>query len=145
MKPCNGCTACCFLLEIPSLEKAVNSPCAHCTGAGCKIYGRHPAECVEFNCLWRSSPVMGEDLRPDRCGVMFDLYLPEKMVIGNTTEQEAWLSGQPMKLIKRMVADGFVVWIIDGSNRHLLLPEGVTEAEGYAKAQAAWKRTYGGA
>lgn len=86
---------------------------------------------------------MGEDLRPDKCGVMFDLYYQERMVIAVAAEHDAWRYGQPFKLIERIVRDGFVVWVMDGSDRHLMLPEGVTEAEGHARAHAAWRRTYG--
>lgn len=74
---CGSCTVCC---RVPSLEsnlvsKPAGAMCNHCDGSGCKIYFARPTECKKFSCLWLDSQsrndVMGPELRPDRCGVMF--------------------------------------------------------------------------
>lgn len=143
MKPCNGCTLCCDLLEVKPLEKAANQACAHCeVGVGCKIYDRRPPVCGTFDCLWRASPVMDEEMRPDRLGMMFEAYRPERLVVVIVTDGD-WTNGKAKKLLTRIAQDGYVVWIMVGKDRHLLLPPGVPEAEGHERAQTAWRRKHG--
>jgi hypothetical protein len=130
------------LLAIPSIAKPVGAPCAHCAG-GCMIYSMRPQECVEFQCLWSQTPVLDEALRPDRCGVMYELYAEDQLVIANALRENAWQHGRPVQLLARMTADGYVVWIMDGAHRHLFLPSGVSKAEALARTQRAWRRMHG--
>jgi len=52
MAECGGCTACCTVLGVKSLNKSDFSPCDHCTGKGCGIYSIRPKECQTYQCLW---------------------------------------------------------------------------------------------
>src|SRR5262249_40538218 len=52
--------------------------CQHCdVGKGCRIYDQRPKLCADFACLWLQSHQrpgekgMADDLRPDRCKVVF--------------------------------------------------------------------------
>jgi hypothetical protein len=48
--------------------------CQHCNiGKGCGIYEERPESCRVFECLWLQDKrgKLGDDLRPDRCKVMF--------------------------------------------------------------------------
>ncbi len=145
MKSCDGCTLCCELLEIADIVKPSWQKCPYDGGGKCTIYGRHPVGCRRFNCLWLQSEVLGEDLRPDRCGVVFEVDREVKMVIA-TTRSDNWREGEPAKLITRMLIDGFVVWAIvnkDGAiERNLLLPEGVNQEQALDRARGMWRKTW---
>jgi len=71
MDKCGGCTACCTILGVKSLNKLDFSPCAHCTGEGCGIYSTRPKECHTYQCLWLIGNGMPEH-RPDRLGVILE-------------------------------------------------------------------------
>jgi len=42
----------------------------HCTGTGCGIYETRSKLCQRFFCAWHQLPMLGEDWRPDKSGVM---------------------------------------------------------------------------
>ena len=71
MKSCGNCTLCCLLLPIPEVNSNPNELCSHCND-GCNIYETRPQSCRDFKCDWLLTPEMGEDLRPDRCNVIFE-------------------------------------------------------------------------
>ena len=63
------------------IAKAKGELCRLCLeGVGCSAYAARPASCVGYNCLWRQCSGMGEELRPDRCGVIFDAGQPNTPV-----------------------------------------------------------------
>lgn len=70
MRPCDGCTACCYVLGIEELKKPPNALCPNMQAAGCGIYETRPASCSGFNCLWRLKQMSEKD-RPDVLGVVF--------------------------------------------------------------------------
>jgi hypothetical protein len=73
---CGGCTMCCKVLKIdvPELKKLAAVSCDHChEGAGCKIYENRPQVCRGWYCGWRRMEYLGDDWRPDRCGVLIDI------------------------------------------------------------------------
>ena len=72
-RECGECTACCKFLEIPELNKPVDVLCQHCTGHSCGIYESRPAVCRGWYCVWRVEKELSDDVRPDKCGVMFSL------------------------------------------------------------------------
>jgi hypothetical protein len=64
-RSCEGCTLCCKLLNIASLDKPRLVWCQHCEiGVGCRIYERRPRECQDFYCTYRVSPELGEEWKP---------------------------------------------------------------------------------
>lgn len=69
MNHCNGCTACCSVLEIKELSKPANTTCSSCTGKGCGVYDTRPETCKNFKCAYLNSD-WPENLRPDKCGVI---------------------------------------------------------------------------
>ena len=110
---------------------------------GCAIYEDRPAECQAIECLWRFGN-LADRMRPDRCGVMFELLKPEKTVLANVDvfRPDAWKRGTVHNLIKRMTKDGYSVWIVVGAQRHLLLPEGQTEERSLVQLKEAWRRKW---
>ena len=70
-RACGACTLCCRVLEIQELAKPADVSCNHIVaGRGCAIYGRHPASCRTFACLWLESTLVPEASRPDRSRVV---------------------------------------------------------------------------
>jgi hypothetical protein len=97
--------------------------------------------------MWTTNIVMGEELRPDRCKVVFDqAYLPERTVVANVDQDRpnAWQKGEVTKLLTQMVRDGFTVWVMVGSDRHVLLPEGETQGSALLRANQARERVTNG-
>lgn len=78
-RPCGGCTMCCKLPAAPpSTQLPEGKPagvwCQHCDkGKGCRIYADRPQGCRDFMCLWKVMPDFPEELRPDKCKVMWQL------------------------------------------------------------------------
>jgi hypothetical protein len=70
-KVCGECTACCYALAIPEIDKPRGQWCEYCWAGGCRIYPVRPRQCRQFDCAWLQTNAH-EDLRPDRCGVVFE-------------------------------------------------------------------------
>ena len=139
MKNCGDCHECCHLPAIKPLVKEDFKTCGNlCKHDGCTIYKDRPIPCRAFNCLWRVNKVMDWQLRPDRCGVMFEMFPTEKTVIALMRPDAVWQKGPVKQLLDRMVGDGYCVWLIrkkDGvKERNIILPDGVTEKTAYARA-----------
>ena len=73
--PAGGCTTCCKLPAAPApLNKPAGVWCQHCDkGKGCRNYAERPADCRSFMCLWKVMPDFPDELRPDRCKVMWTM------------------------------------------------------------------------
>lgn len=72
-RECGACLVCCTELEIvdPELTKPAGKTCCNAIdGGGCRIYETRPQACRAFFCGWRQIPVMSDELRPDRSGVL---------------------------------------------------------------------------
>jgi hypothetical protein len=67
-KRCGDCNVCCRLFEIEPLAKPQGLLCRHSGETGCAIWGRHPATCKAFRCLWLDHPQLDERWRPDTAG-----------------------------------------------------------------------------
>ena len=73
-RPCGGCTMCCKTPGIPEIGKPPNAWCPNCEkGRGCRVYDQCPEPCRAFYCLWKVMPDFPEELRPDRCKVLWQL------------------------------------------------------------------------
>ncbi len=72
MPKCDGCTLCCYLFNIPELDKDSSTECYYCDGKGCTIYNNRPDYCKGFNCAYLQQRNPNIKLRPDKCGVVFE-------------------------------------------------------------------------
>lgn len=82
-RSCGNCTACCVLPRIPPDEQALPllpegkagyTPCCYLNCNGCSVYDERPPVCRDFECLWRSGHIAGDERRrPDRLGLMFGM------------------------------------------------------------------------
>jgi len=78
---CGECTLCCKLLDIKETDSKPGEYCKHCEpGVGCKIYNERPKPCRIFECAWKQMKHAGEELRPDRCNVLFEKWSDHVMV-----------------------------------------------------------------
>jgi uncharacterized cysteine cluster protein YcgN (CxxCxxCC family) len=78
---CDGCTLCCKLLRIDETNSIPNEVCNYCEeNTGCKIYNTRPEPCKIFECAWKQMKNAGDELRPDKCGVLFEKWSDYIMV-----------------------------------------------------------------
>lgn len=78
---CGECTLCCKLLNIKDVDSKPGEYCKHCKpGIGCKIYNERPEPCRIFECAWKQMIHTGEELRPDRCNILFEKWSDYVMV-----------------------------------------------------------------
>jgi hypothetical protein len=62
------------VIGVEALGKPAGQRCQHECASGCAIYENRPAECRNYNCLWRLGFLKGDERRrPDNIGVIFDL------------------------------------------------------------------------
>lgn len=72
---CGECTLCCDLPEIKWLNKSANTLCNHYCSLNhlCKIHDNIKEECKNFECSYYQMEKCNIDLRPDKCGIMFEM------------------------------------------------------------------------
>jgi len=111
---CGSCTACCKLLNIPETDSKPGEYCKHCyPGFACRIYNERPESCKIFECAWKQMENAGEELRPDKCGVLFEKWSDTVMV--GTTEDK--LSDLILHQIDFFKGEGISVLMIDHSRK----------------------------
>jgi hypothetical protein len=72
-RSCGGCTLCCKLLPVPTIDKPDNQRCQHQrSGKGCAIYAARPVACQAFVCRWLADPAAAGMPRPDRAHYVMD-------------------------------------------------------------------------
>jgi len=72
---CGECSLCCDIMYIKELKKPAYKLCDHYC-KGCSIYNKRPEECRNFDCAWLQMEKVNIAVRPDKCGVMFELLSP---------------------------------------------------------------------
>jgi hypothetical protein len=151
IKECGGCTACCRTLSVYELQKPAGEWCRHCASdkKSCGIYANRPLSCREFNCLWLTSPGMSEDMRPDRCGVIWEMCEDGRVALALTRYPKRLESVHQRRLIDYFMRHGVSVIVMDpgattGANAMLYLAPGATEkavmASLFATARAQQER-----
>lgn len=142
MKDCGPCSLCCKLLRVPIMDAPEGHWCKHASqcGEGCAIHAERPNFCKTFNCLWKQSPVLGPELRPDTCGIVFEAFFTDRIVIAMCDSADLWKAPAPAMLIQQMLSDGFAVWAIVGKERNLLLPVGDSIESAVDRSKSAFTR-----
>ena len=111
---CGECTLCCTVLEIKEVDSKANETCKHCIlKKGCKIYDKRPQGCKEFKCMWLQMDNVHEDLRPDKCGVVFEKFT-DKVIMGGTM---GYMSSIVPGQIQAFNNEGISVVIVDHSQK----------------------------
>ena len=95
------------------------------------MYDTRPASCRKFECYWYSHPELPEDLRPDRCGVMFEaLSLSQTLVACVDFEHRlSWKQGSVKMLLTQLAQADRSVLVVVGREKHVFLPSGRTSEE----------------
>ena len=67
-RSCDGCSMCCYILEIEELNKPMGSWCKNCsTRKGCDVYPEHPSECRDYQCGYLVlDELFGEEWKPSK-------------------------------------------------------------------------------
>jgi len=121
-RSCGDCTVCCTVMGVVSIDKPVDETCKHVEGNRCGIYGSRPSACKEFHCGWRHSfdllPGVGEEGRPDKLGVMFDMASASKVFSGGAfvvrEAREGAIDAIEVDLWEIAERDGIVFFIVKG-------------------------------
>jgi hypothetical protein len=144
VRECGTCSQCCEIPAVPAIKKPANHRCPFYS-KGCSIYPDHPGQCKTFVCLWLGNDRLPDRMRPDRCGVTFEPLWQEKTVLAlvDPFRPNAWDLPPAKGLLRRMVRDGYTVWVLVGKEKRLFLPEGMTESMARRGIEHAWKRNNG--
>lgn len=132
VRRCDTCTVCCTLLAIPPLAKPINTPCLHCTGTGCRVFGQfeRPEMCVQYQCAWLWNKSWPDALRPDKCHVLFEPVGNKGFVAAvEPGHSGAWKEEPTSIAINSMVKAGRYVLVIDGDDTNWFLPPDVSPEE----------------
>ena len=145
MKDCGDCSLCCKLIEVKPLNKPADTWCEHCTKQSCAIWEKRPEICKTYNCLWRTTPEMTDDLQPSKCKVAFEVH-EEGVAIAHVDvdRPEAWRKPPVIGVILKLVQEGTPVWVMIGKERHMLLPEGKNQEEVMRATHSATARVMHG-
>ena len=104
---CDGCTLCCELLNIPWMDSPAGELCKHCNG-GCDIYDNAPKDCLNYQCSYNQMNKASINLRPDKCGVIFE-KLSNKLFIGTIDPKQE----KPQDIVKDQISaflnDGYSI------------------------------------
>lgn len=128
MRDCGRCAWCCYFPTAPELNKPTNEWCKHCDiGKGCSIYKDRPLSCKQFECLWYKQNQIPESLRPDKCGVMFELPDNCLTYVGyaDPMTPDAWQEPNVLNLIKKINEAGHSV-LIHGEKNYCFVADGMT-------------------
>lgn len=117
---CGTCTACCTVLGVPELQKPPFKTCSHLSRyTGCGIYKTRPHACAVYKCAWlQSGSVFPKEMRPDRCGVVFDTEGLPDVVEGHRigAAREVWegaaSKGLPAQVIDTLRRDGYFIVVV---------------------------------
>lgn len=68
-RPCDGCTACCTVLNVPQLNSPAYESCRYLCAGGCGIHESRPETCRAYFCEWALGNAP-EWMKPNMCGVI---------------------------------------------------------------------------
>jgi hypothetical protein len=110
MQSCGNCTLCCKLLRIPETLSVAGTWCRHCSqGEGCTIYSSRPESCRIFECVWKQMDNVSQELRPDRCHMLFEKR-SDTVIVGAT---DCEVSSLLLKQIDHFRSEGISVLILN--------------------------------
>ncbi len=91
-RACGPCSFCCFIADLPQLDKPAHAWCRHnAPGGGCSIHQTRPDICRNFQCIWTFAALLDDRWRPDNCRFMLRSGPAEELVIEVDPEvPDAW-------------------------------------------------------
>ena len=103
---CDGCTLCCKLLDIDWMDSPAGEYCKECEpGVGCKIYKNAPDKCLKFRCAYNQMEKASIDMRPDKCGVIFERL--DDIIIGTVDPEVERLNENVLGQLEYFKDEGF--------------------------------------
>ena len=121
---CGECTLCCTLFKVDWLEKPENTPCIHCD-TGCAIHNEKPKECTDFNCSYIQSSVDNENMRPDKCGIIFEM-LTGKIFFGTVSGNVSYAG---YRQVENFLDQGFSVVLSKNGEPEFIINDRHKESE----------------
>ena len=131
---CGGCSLCCKVMGVVELKKPGGVWCEHAEPlaacGGCTVHASRPPTCRDFECVWLQSQhrrhgesAMPQELRPDRCGVIFDVLKDGAGLVAHVDPRKegAHERRAPRGVIDRALASGMQVVIACAEKRALLI------------------------
>lgn len=116
-KRCGACSVCCreLTFAMDGALKCAGVLCSHATPPnGCGIHQERPPVCRAYFCGWYYLPSLGEEWRPDQCGVLISLRAPDGVTRGIDftlleDDQIVWLP--LVRYIATLIVDGDPVYL----------------------------------
>ena len=118
------------------IDLNLNQWCTHClSGEGCGIHNDRSQTCRDWECLWLSQPQIPDTLRPDKCGVVFELPNYSTTYVGYVIPDRlgAWEKPDVRVFINKINKAGYSVLIIQGNEQFYSLVDGMTKEAMYAE------------
>ena len=133
---CDECMVCCNYLSINTsvLKKPADELCKnYVKNHGCSIYDTRPNVCRTWHCLWRRTAALPDELRPDKCNVLFSLNVSfEPMQIFENayivcmalTDPSAFDNSSVSAALDMFIEDGSLpVWLSYAGSKSLVWPK----------------------
>lgn len=133
---CGTCTLCCKVTAVFEIGKPVNTWCHHCKiGEGCAIYNDRPLSCRTFECTWYANENLPDELRPDRCKVVFE-SVSDGIVLALVDPDYplAWKNLAVGRFIIHLVKKQNIAVVVSlgrGKPEAMFLPVGITAQQVY--------------
>jgi hypothetical protein len=92
--------------------------------------------------VWYVNPGLPDELRPDKCGVIFEAFGSHKVVLAmvDPDRPRAWQDPVPTSMITSLVHGGYAVVITTtGKDRYFVLPSTRTIADVEEEIAEIWK------
>jgi len=126
-RTCGTCTLCCKVLGVDEASTPRSAWCRHCDKkSGCKIYDQRPSACREFICLWLVDTSVPDDLRPDKCKVVFYANEHDYFVADcDPGYPHAWLDPRVQMMIDNIVDEFGEIYVKAGANEKHLRNDGI--------------------
>lgn len=129
-RSCDGCTLCCKLLAVESLDKPRAVWCPHCDQKrGCKIYEKRPVECGAFYCGYRRIPSLDDQWKPSKAKFLINYESDSERIVIHVdpVRPDAWRIEPYYSTIKqwarRAAAQGRLVVVWAGKRATIIFPD----------------------
>ena len=131
MQGCDGCTLCCKLFEVKDLESSQNEYCRMCEpGVGCSIHSSRPDCCRIFQCCYSQMDKAGVELKPSKCGVVFE-KIADNLILASLDIPIDSASSIVRSQVEHFRREGISVMLqqFDPFKTHCIMADGATREE----------------
>lgn len=137
---------CCDILPIKILNKPDSVKCKYSDGKRCLIYPTRPISCKNYFCYWTLNDNLNENLRPDKCGVIFEEVKNTDIILAITDHRGIVQKNKELLLefTNSLLSKGRPVIVTSYTNapKYFLTPKGITELEVKAELEKSIRENY---